>query len=213
MKKIAFFGGTGGLGTQVTKHLTNYEVDQIGSLKVNLTSKYDIPNYFYSNTDVDVVVIFSNYNHNNFLHKYEYNDVELHKQIDVNVTGVTNCISRALKDMRASGYGRIIIASSITVDKSVMGTSIYAAVKAYYENLVKTIALENASKGITANCIQLGYMDGGLTYTLSDDFINQTIEKIPAKRLGTALEIAKTIEFLIENEYVNGSTIKLTGGL
>ena len=79
--------------------------------------------------------------------------------------------------------------------------------------MVKTIAIENATKGITANCIQLGYMDGGLTYTLPEDFIQKTIKGIPAQRLGTGKEIAQTIDFLIDNEYVNGTTIKLTGGL
>ena len=94
-----------------------------------------------------------------------------------------------------------------------MGVGIYAACKAFYENLAKTTALENASRGITVNCIQLGYMDGGLTYTLPEDFLQQQIEKIPAKRLGTPKEIAQTIDFLIKNEYINGTTIKLTGGL
>jgi NAD(P)-dependent dehydrogenase (short-subunit alcohol dehydrogenase family) len=213
MKKVTFFGGTGGLGSQIIPYLTNYKVNAVGSLSVNFEKPYDIPNYFSRNPSEDVVVIFTNYNYNSFLHKYKNNQDELKKQIDINIFSVTNCISYALDMMRSRGYGRIILASSITVDRNVMGTSIYAATKAYYENLVKTIAIENASKGITANCIQLGYMDGGLTYTLSEDFINQTISKIPANRLGSPLEIAKTIEFLIENEYVNGSTIKVTGGL
>lgn len=213
MKKIAFFGGSGGLGTKVIEHLTEYEVDSISSLKVNLIGNYDISNYFYRNDDTDVVVIFSNYNYNSFLHKYKDNDPELYKQIDINIKGVTECVSRALKTMRAREYGRIILASSITVEKNVMGTSVYAASKAYYENLVKTIALENASKGITANCIQLGYMDGGLTYTLPPEFIEKTVAQIPAKRLGTSKEIAQTIDFLINNPYVNGTTIHLTGGL
>lgn len=213
MKKIAFFGGSGGLGTKVIEHLKDYEVDSISSKKVNFTREHDISNYFHWNKDVDVLVIFSNYNYNSFLHKYKDNDKELYNQIDINIKGVTECISRALKDMRGRGYGRIILASSITVDRNVMGTSIYAASKAYYENLVKTISIENASKGITANCIQLGYMDGGLTYTLPEEFIQDTINSIPSKRLGTPQEIASTIEFLINNEYVNGSTLKLTGGL
>src|SRR5210317_2153777 len=213
MKKIAFFGGSGGLGTKVIEHLSNYEVDSISSKKVNFTRPYDITNYFHWNSDVDVVVIFSNYNHNSFVHKYEDNDVELYKQIDINIKGVTECVSRALKTMRGRGYGRIILASSITVDRNVMGTSLYAAGKAYYENLGKTIALENASKGITANCIQWGYMDGGLTYTLSEEFIQNTINQIPARRLGDPSEIAQTIDFLIKNSYINGTTIKLTGGL
>ena len=65
----------------------------------------------------------------------------------------------------------------------------------------------------TANCLQLGYMDGGLTNTLSEDFLKQKIEAIPAKRLGRVDEIAHAVKFLIENEYVNGATLKLTGGL
>lgn len=213
MKKIAFFGGSGGLGTKVIQHLTDYEIDSISSRKVNFIKDNDIFNYFYTNDDIDVIVIFSNYNYNSFLHKYKEDNPELYKQIDINIKGVTKCISTALNKMRENKYGRIILASSITVDRNVVGTSIYAAAKAYYENLVKTIALENASKNITANCIQLGYMDGGLTYTLPKNFIDETINKIPCKRLGTDKEIANTIKFLIDTPYVNGTIIKLTGGL
>jgi len=213
MKKIAFFGGSGGLGSQVIPYLqSKYDISSVGSAVVNLTENADIANYFNLNSP-DIVVIFSNYNYNSFLHKYRDNENQLDKQIDINITGVTKCLSYALDSMRKNNYGRIIIASSITVDRSVVGTSVYAATKAYYENLVKTICIENASKNITANCIQLGYMDGGLTYTLSEEFLQSTISQIPAKRLGTPEEIFKTVDFLIDNSYINGTTIKLTGGL
>jgi NAD(P)-dependent dehydrogenase (short-subunit alcohol dehydrogenase family) len=56
-------------------------------------------------------------------------------------------------------------------------------------------------------------MDGGLTYTLSEEFLQKTISQIPSNRLGTPEEIFKTIDFLIDNSYINGTTIKLTGGL
>jgi NAD(P)-dependent dehydrogenase (short-subunit alcohol dehydrogenase family) len=213
MKKIAFFGGSGGLGSEVIPYLqSKYDVSSVGSIVVNLTKNDDIINYFDLNSP-DIVIIFSNYNYNSFLHKYKDNENQLDKQIDINITGVTKCLSYALDNMRKNNYGRIIIASSITVDRSIIGTSVYAATKAYYENLVKTICLENASKNITANCIQLGYMDGGLTYTLSKEFLQNTILQIPAKRLGTSEEIFKTVDFLIDNNYINGTTIKLTGGL
>ena len=213
MKKIAFFGGSSGLGSQVIPYLqSKYDVSSIGSKVVNLIKNDDITNYFDINSP-DIVIIFSNYNYNSFLHKYKDNENELAKQVDINILGVTKCLSYALDSMRKNKYGRIILASSITVDKSVMGTGIYAATKAYYENLVKTICLENASKNITANCIQLGYMDGGLTYTLSEEFLQKTISQIPSNRLGTPEEIFKTIDFLIDNSYINGTTIKLTGGL
>ena len=67
MKKIAFFGGSGGLGSQVIKFLDSYDVNSISSNAVNFTREYDISNYFARNPDTDVVVIFSNYNHNSFI--------------------------------------------------------------------------------------------------------------------------------------------------
>jgi len=214
MKTITFFGGKGGLGTQIVPLLdeTKYYVNTTNSKNVNFENEDDIKDYFTLNSP-DIVIIFSNYNYNSFLHKYTNNEFELSKQIDVNIKGITKCISYALESMRKNNYGRIIIASSVTVDKSIMGTSVYAASKAYHENIVKTICLENASKNITANCIQLGYMDGGLTYTLDEKFLQSIIEKIPSKRLGSPEEITNTINFLIENSYINGTTIKLTGGL
>ena len=180
---------------------------------MDLTSKTSINQFFESNTDIDVLVVFSNYNYNTFFHKYESVPEELDKQMEINIKGITYAISCCLKNMRSKNFGRIIIASSVTVDKTVIGTSIYASTKAFFENLVKGLALENGSKGITSNCIQLGYMDGGLTYTLPEEFIEKTIQSIPAKRLGFPEEIARTINYLIDTEYVNGSTIKLTGGL
>jgi NAD(P)-dependent dehydrogenase (short-subunit alcohol dehydrogenase family) len=213
MKNIAFLGGTGGLGSKVIEYLGKHNIKSVGSKLVDLQNESEIQKYFDSNKDLDVLVIFSNYNFNSFLHKYKENQQELNKQIAVNIAGVTTCISNVLPNMRERNFGRIILASSITVDKNVIGTSLYAAAKAYYENIVKTICIENAQKGITANCIQLGYMDGGLTYTLDKDFLTNTIKSIPAKRLGRPEEISNTIEFLINSPYINGTTIKLTGGL
>jgi NAD(P)-dependent dehydrogenase (short-subunit alcohol dehydrogenase family) len=214
MRKIAFFGGTSGLGSQVKNYLTEHTIDVVGSNLVNFENLETIDSYFKNNKDIEVLIIFNNYNYNSFMHKYTNDtDNQLLKQININITGITQSITRALKSMREQRFGRIIIASSITVDRNVMGTGVYAASKAYMENLVKTISIENASTGITANCIQLGYMDGGLTYTLSPDFIETIVNSIPAKRLGKPEEIANTIKYLIDTEYVNGSTIKITGGL
>jgi NAD(P)-dependent dehydrogenase (short-subunit alcohol dehydrogenase family) len=212
--KLVFLGASGGLGTSTTSFLpSEFEILKLGSKDVNLLSKDEIENFFVANVDTDVLVIFSNYNYDSFLHKYTSAYDELDKQVEINIKGITYAISCCLNNMRQRNFGRIIIASSVTVDRNVMGTSVYAASKAFFENLVKTLAIENGSKGITANCIQLGYMDGGLTYTLSKEYIDKTIESIPAKRLGKPEEIASTISFLVNTPYINGTTIKLTGGL
>jgi acetoacetyl-CoA reductase len=206
---VTIFGGTGGLGSKILRD-SGYKTDRLGSKDVDLWEHASVAGYFFTHKP-EVVIFFSAMNKNSFLHKYGTGDQT--DLIQTNITGVTQATTLALQHMREKGWGRIIYASSITVDKNIVGTSMYAATKAYYENIVKTIALENASKGITANCIQLGYMDGGLTYTLDPEFLKNKIQEIPAKRLGRIDEIDSTIEFLINNEYVNGATIKLTGGL
>jgi len=208
--KITIFGGTGGLGSQILKSTMYVDIDRLGSKDCDFFYPGNIEDYV-SKVKPDVAIFFNNLNVNSFLHKYDINNI--YNLITINIEGTTVALKSLLTQMREKGFGRIIIASSITVDKNVMGTSIYAATKAYFENIVKTIALENASKGITANCIQLGYMDGGLTYTLPKDLLDQKLKEIPAGRLGTIKEIDKTVNFLIDNEYVNGSVIKLTGGL
>ncbi len=208
MAKITIFGGTGGLGSQILQHVP--DVDRLGSKHVDLTKIYEIPEYFKKNNP-EIIIFFNAYNVNSFLHKY--NVMTIDHMITANISGTIIATSIALEYMRKKSYGRIIFASSVVTQKNVVGTSIYAATKAFYENLVKTIALENGSKNITANCIQLGYMDGGLTYTLSEQLLKQKLKEIPGERFGSISEIDQTIEFLINNEYVNGATINLTGGL
>ena len=104
MKKIAFFGGTGGLGQATIPHLNvDRIINQVGSLSVDFTRESDIENYFFINPDTDVVVIFSNYNYNSFLHKYDFIDGKLEEQINTNILGVTKCITSALRVMRTNG--------------------------------------------------------------------------------------------------------------
>jgi len=69
------------------------------------------------------------------------------------------------------------------------------------------------SKNVTCNTIQLGYFDGGLTYNIPEEFRNQILETIPAKRWGTIEELENTVRFLINTPYINGTSIKINGGI
>jgi NAD(P)-dependent dehydrogenase (short-subunit alcohol dehydrogenase family) len=215
MKKVSFFGGSGGLGQKITPILKEkYIVDVVSSKDVDITDYNQVKSYFEKNNDIDVVIFFSNYNYNSLLHKYTGDNIDnLKKQIDVNINGLNYVLSECLKNMRIRNFGRIILASSVTVDKKIIGTSIYSACKSYYENISKSICIENANKNITSNVIQLGYMDGGLLYTLPEDLLIKIKNEIPSKKFGDTNNISDTIDFIIQNDYINGTTIKLTGGL
>ena len=115
--------------------------------------------------------------------------------------------------MREAGYGRIILASSVLSSRPAFGTGVYSGCKAFIDNLVKTCSIENLDKGITCNSLQLGYMDGGLTYQVPEKFRNIVKDRIPLKRWGHISEIENAIRYLINTEYVSGCSLKINGGL
>lgn len=214
MKNLVLFGATGGLGNQLKQSLiSEYNVIPLGSKDIDITDKSSVDKFFDSN-DIDIVINMAAYNSDSFIHKYDSSKIELaYKQIDVNVKGNINILSSCLPKMRNKKYGRVIAASSILSDRPIVGTSIYSASKSFIETLYKTAALENINSNITCNTIQLGYFDGGLVYKIQEDLRQKIIDSIPAKRLGTIEELYNTIQYLINTPYINGSVIKINGGL
>jgi NAD(P)-dependent dehydrogenase (short-subunit alcohol dehydrogenase family) len=195
MKNVVIFGATGGLGSQISHRFTQkneYNLFLLGSKDIDISNYYDVKNFFDNN--------------NNDL-------LNIKNQIDVNINGNINIISSCLNKMREKKYGRIILFSSVLAEKPVVSTSIYSGCKGFIDSFSKTVALENASKNITCNTIQLGYFDGGLTYKIPSDFLNKLTQEIPSKRLGTIDELENTILFLINTPYINGINLKINGGI
>lgn len=213
MKKIMLLGGTGGLGKELQKLLEKkYHVYAIGS-KLDVTNFQSLQRWFHVN-EYDVVINLSGYNYDCMLHKYDEESIyEAEKQLKVNSLGNINLLSSVLPGMRKRKYGRIILVSSVLATKPVIGTGVYSASKAFIDNLVKTASLENSSKGITCNSIQLGYFDAGMAHKIPKEYQDKIKNKIPLRRFGKIDELYNTIEFIINTEYVNGSNIKINGGL
>lgn len=223
-KRICIIGGSGGLGSKVTEKLKlacyadsdswinrKYEVTSLSSRDLDIRDYKKVHDYFYNN-DFNVVINLSGVNHDVMLHKIDQKDqVMINYLLDVNLHGTLNVISSCLPFMRERGYGRIILISSILSTKVVAGTGLYSSCKAFLDRLVKNISLENISKGVTCNSIQLGYFDAGLTYKLPDP--NAIKKELPLKRFGEIEELCSTIEFIINNEYLTGTNIPLNGGL
>lgn len=214
MKTVVLFGATGGLGSKLAPLLQqNYNTICVGSKDVDVTD-YSAVKGFFDRYDVDVVVNLSGYNYDMFLHKCN-NDtyVEINKQIDINIKGTINIVSTCLNHMRSKGFGSIILTSSILADHPVISTSIYAGCKGFIDSLAKTVAIENASKGINCNTLQLGYFDGGLTYKIPQEFRESIKNTIPAKRWGEIKELFYTVDYLIKTPYITGQSINISGGV
>lgn len=210
MKRILLFGGTGGLGSQLVNLLsTEYECVSIGSKICDVTNDNSVKE-FINKTDFDIIIYLSVKNIDGLIHKQTLDNVT--KQLDVNLNGFINVIRHSTEKMRTNKFGRIIYISSVLSKNPIRGTGIYSASKAFCDNLIKTYSLENSKYGITANSIQLGYFDGGLTERVPEDVLSNVLKSIPLKRLGYVSEMSNLIKTIIETEYINGTNISITGG-
>ena len=216
MNKVVIFGGSGGLGTQISERLqSNMYVESLSSKDVDVTNYNEVKDFFHNNDVViDSIINLSGYNHNMMLHKYEnHNSLDVKRQLEVNIEGNLNILANCLPTMREKKFGRIILISSILASKPVAGTGVYSGCKAFIDNLVKTCSVENLHHGITCNSIQLGYFDGGMTYDIPEKIREDFKGSIPLNRWGKIIELENTIRYLLNTEYVSGCSLKVNGGL
>ena len=212
MKTIAVFGGSGGLGSQLSPLLEGkYNITPISSKMIDITNLQKVKNFFINN-DIDIVINLSGYNYDSFIHKLD-NEKEINKIINVNIKGNLNIISSALPKMREKKFGRIILVSSVLVKNITMGTGLYTGTKAFIDSLTKSVSLENISKGITCNSLQLGYFDGGMCHRLPEKYVEPIKNSIGLKRWGSINELYNTIEYLVNTEYITGQNIEISGGI
>lgn len=134
--------------------------------------------------------------------------------IDVNLTGPFNLCRAALPGMRAQGFGRIVNIASMNGLRGQPGQGNYSAAKAGLIGMTRTLALENASRGITANCVAPGFIETEMTRAIPDDIRDGEIAKIPAGRPGTPQEVAAVVRFLCSPGagFITGETVSINGG-
>lgn len=150
--------------------------------------------------------------YNSFAHKADMDKWK--KVIDVNLIGIFNVIRFFLPYMRKMNYGRIINLSSVVTKYPTPGTSAYTASKAAINALTKCLALENSSKGITINSINLGYTNAGMGINdVPEEYRLLMMDRIPMHRFCNPIEVLSTIRYIINTEYVTGSIIDINGGL
>jgi len=214
MKKLILFGGTGGLGQKLIPFLEKkYDVTSVGSKDVDITSFSEVQKYFSEN-EFDIVLNMSGSKYDVFLSKIKDSDQEdINKMIDVNIKGNINIVSSCLPKMIEKKYGRIISISSVFSELNVPKNSIYCASKAFVDRFISNANKENVKFGITCNTIQLGYWDGGMCYRVEEKYQEMAKEKIGLKRWGKIEELHNTIDYIIENEYVSGTNLRIDGGL
>lgn len=134
--------------------------------------------------------------------------------IRVNMDSLFNMTRQVIEGMRDRGWGRIVNISSINGQKGQMGQTNYSAAKAGMIGFTKALALENARRGVTVNCIAPGYIDTEMVQAVPEKVLEGIVAQIPVGRLGRGEEIADMVAFLAGEQagYVTGATLALNGG-
>ena len=90
-----------------------------------------------------------------------------------------------------------------------------SASKAGLIGLVKSIALEVASRGITANVVAPGLIETEMTREMTAESHDEWASRIPLRRLGTPADVASAVCFLASDEasYITGQVLAVNGGM
>jgi 3-oxoacyl-[acyl-carrier protein] reductase len=134
--------------------------------------------------------------------------------IDTNLTSAFKVTKPVLRIMSKQRHGRIINIASTTGVHGNPGQVNYAAAKAGLIGFTKTVALEYASRNITANAVAPGFIDTDMTKALGEEKISKFVERIPLQRMGTPDDIAQAVLFFAgPGSYVTGQVLEVNGGL
>jgi 3-oxoacyl-[acyl-carrier protein] reductase len=135
--------------------------------------------------------------------------------LQVNLNGTFHCTKAVLQPMTKQRYGRIVNIASIVGAMGNVGQANYAASKAAVIGFTKTVAREYASRNVTVNAVAPGFIDTAMTQGLSAE-VKETLQKqIPLARLGTPVDIANAVRFLVSDDaaYITGHVLHVNGGM
>lgn len=145
---------------------------------------------------------------------WEYSLSEWKRVLDVDLTGVFLTTRPAVRAMRRTGEGRIVIIASVAGKEGNPGACAYGAAKAGVIGYAKGLARELMPSNITVNCIAPVITETDLLLEMSAEYIADKKRRIPMNRFCTAEEIADMTVFVASPRcsFTTGQVFDLTGG-
>jgi len=146
---------------------------------------------------------------------------EWRRMFATNLDGVFHVFQVALRHMikRAEGgdrFGRVVATSSLASLFGMPRGEHYAATKAALNELVRTLAVEHARYGVTANAILPGWIETGMTAaaTANEKFVGAVMPRIPMRRFGNPADFGGIAVYLMSalSSYHTGDCLVIDGG-
>ena len=139
--------------------------------------------------------------------------------IAVNLTGTFTCVQLAVPDMIAAGWGRIVTISSSSAQSGAPRMAHYAASKGGVISLTRSLAVELARQGVTANTISPSLVDTPMARQAEADGdfpgVDVVAPMVPVGRAGTPADMAAACSYLCSEGagYITGQVIGVNGGM
>jgi len=145
-------------------------------------------------------------------------DEQWARVLDVNLTAQFRLCRAAIPKLKESKTGRIINVASVMAEGTDYGLAAYCASKAGVAGLTRTLALELGKFGITANYLEPGAIETGMTKPLWDarpEVAEVWAKKSALRRLGQPIDLARAALFLASDDggFVTGHGLVVDGGL
>jgi 3-oxoacyl-[acyl-carrier protein] reductase len=191
----------GGTATAVQADVTDR--DRIDHLREEVLDAFGSVDVLVNNAGLNVDMGFG---------EMDYQDWD--RVIDVHLGGMFRCTDAFFEDIKDADAGRLINISSIVGKQGNYGQANYATAKSGMFGFTRTLALELAQTGSTANCIAPGFIATDMLDSIPDAVQDQLLSDIPLDRFGTAEEVAHLARYLASDEssYVTGEVIDVNGG-
>ena len=145
---------------------------------------------------------------------WEYPPEDWHQVIDIDLTGVFNCLHSVAPVMIEQNYGRIVNVASVAGKDGNPNAAPYSAAKAGVMALTKSLGKELAAYDISVNCITPAAAKTRIFDQISQEHIDYMLSKIPRNRFLKVEEAASMVAWLCsaENSFTTGGVFDLSGG-
>ncbi len=135
--------------------------------------------------------------------------------IEVNLGGVFNCTKQFFEELCEAPEGRLINISSVVGQQGNYGQANYATTKSGLFGFTRTVALEMASSGSTANCVAPGFTRTDMLEDVPERVQEKIIQRIPLGRFASVDDVCGMVRFIAseDSSYMTGQVIGINGGM
>ena len=137
---------------------------------------------------------------------------EWNRLFAVNVGGIYHCVNAAMPSFLKTHRGSIVTVASMWGQVGASCEAAYSATKGAVIALTKALAKELGPSGIRVNCVAPGVILTDMCANVAPDILAGMAAETPLGRNGMPMDVAKTIAYLADAEFVTGQVLGVSGG-